>query len=802
MRTDLNLAFRSLARSPGFTFVALVTLALGIGLNTSMFSVMNHFILRPLPYPDVDRLVRIHRTTPQDNGAQHSASDYLELARESAPFAQLAAYRMWGYTLALEGRPPVNLNGLRVSASFLTALGLAPQHGRVFTLEEDVPGNNVAILSFATWQAQFGGDPSVVGRMVRIDGQPTMIVGIMPESFSTVTLWGPAEVLRPLGLGDLEKLDRTSPSFRILARHAPDLTLAQLDARLRAIATRLAEARPRERKEDGLRAVSFASTAVDRSTIGLSWFLVAVAGFVLLIACANLANVQLARAVARAHEYAIRAALGASRARLLRPLLVESVVLALAGGLLGILVAFWTNDWISARLSVFVAFDVGLDWRVLAFAMGASLATGVAFGVVPAWLVSRVRVNETLKSGARGNTGDRAQHRLRQFLIAGQFANALILLATAAMFVRSMEQQLARSPGWDHRRILQTVVNLPAAKYPTPDQTYAFFTRVRDRLGALPGVEHVAVGWTLPVFTYLTQRGYVVDGQDAPPPGREPVASVNAVTPSYLPVLGLRVTDGRNFTEADRPGSVPVALINESMARALFPGESAVGRRIGSPDPENRGWLEIVGVVPDTELAIGFIPSSTRFLVYRPLAQETWNYASIAVRGPRPAELTEPVRQALGELDPDLVLQQLGSVQQLVERTLGGFSMVNTLLVGFAGLGLFLAAVGLYGVVAHLVAQRTPEIGVRIALGARSPDIAWMIIRSGLRMTLIGAGAGILGSIAINFATRAALPDTPGTDPVVLAAVTALLIAVALIACWIPSRRAARVDPLVALRSE
>ena len=804
MLADLRFALRQLAKAPGFTLVAILTLALGIGLNVSMFSLLNLLVLRPLPYPDKDRLVRIYRTTPQSQTGDHSTADYLDLARDARPVADLAAYRLWAFTLEQDGRPPVNLNALRVSADFFSLLGLSPELGRFFAPDEDRPGNHVVILSHATWQAQFGGDPNIIDRTVRIDGEPTTIVGVMPAAFSSVFLWGPGDAFRPLALTDDEKRDRNDTGLNIVARAAPGLSLPQLNARLATLAERLDRARPPARQRDGLRAVTLQSTAVSPGTRGLLWLLLGLAGSVLLIACANLANLQLARAIARTPEFAVRAALGASRSRLLRPLLVESLVLASAAGILGIITAAWSNAWLSSRLSAngYVTFQVSMDWRVLGFALAVSTVTGVAFGLAPAWAVSRIPVNGPLKGGARGQTGSRAQHRFRHGLIVAQFALALVLLAGAGASIRGFDRMLTRETGWDRHSLLQGILDLPSSRYSTPAQTYAFYQRLQERLQALPGVENATVGWTLPVFQFLTSRSYVVEGRSSPPAGREPIAAVNGVSPSFLPTLKITPLAGRNFTAADTRTSMPVVMINESMARALFPHEDPIGRRIGGVDPAHRDWAEIVGVVPDLRFAISITTPATQFLVLRPLAQETWNYATVAVRARNATALAAPMRAAIAGLDPGLVVQQLRTVDDFISRS-SGFDLVNTLLAGFAVLGLFLAALGLSGVIARLVVQRTPEIGIRVALGAQTGDVVWLILSAGLKLSLFGAGLGFLGAAGLVQVMSRMMPETiPGTDPVVMGVVTLLLLGVALVACWLPARRAARVDPLVALRAE
>ena len=801
---DLRFALRQLLKSPGFTAIALLTLALGIGLNTSMFSLMNLLILKPLPYPENEHLSRIYRTNPQSNTADHSASDYLELQRETADFAQLSAFLMWGYTMSVDDRPPLNVNAIRVSGNFLPTLGLKPLLGRWFTAEEDQPGNHVIILSYETWQAQFAGDPNIVGRSVRIDSEPMTVVGVMPAEFTSVFLWGPSDILRPLGLTAAEKENLGEMRTALVARRSSGISLQQFNARLATVAERLKETRPANRSEDGLRAVPLESLSRNPGIKTISWLMLGLAGFVLLIACANLANLQLARAVARSHEFAVRAALGASHARLLRPQLVESLVLSLAGGILGILAAVWANDWLSSRISATRVFQLtlSLDWRVLTFAIVLAAFTSVLFGLVPAWRVSRVRGGDALKAGTRGNTGDRAQNRLQRALIVSQFANALILLTTAAGFVRGVDQLVNVNPGWDQQKLLQAVLKLPDSKYATPEQITSFHNRIEETLRALPGVENATVAYTLPVFQYLTNRSIVAQGQPPFPAGREPVAYINGVSPSYLDTLGIGLQSGRNFTAADTLGSVPVAIINASLAQTLFAGQDPIGRRIGNPDPANPGWLEIVGVVPDVERAVGAVPSASRFLVLRPLAQEPWTYFTVAIRSSNPTALAEPMRQAIASLDSDLSLDQFGTIQNATRLVTGTAETLSTVLLSFALLGLFLAALGIYGVISRIVVQRTPEIGVRIALGAQTRDVVRMILSSGLRMTLLGSAIGLVGAFALGWVLQKAVPNSGSSEPLLVLIVTLGLIAVGLIACWVPARRAARVDPLAALRSE
>jgi predicted permease len=803
---DLKFALRSLRRSPGFTFVSILTLAVGIGLNTSMFSFVSFLLLQPIPYPDKNHLVRVYRTTPQSQKLDHSARDYLDLKGQCGGFLDLSAYRFWQYTLKQPDHPAVTLTALRVSASFFPLLGVRPELGRSFSAEEDAPGNSVIMISHATWQAQFGGDPAVVGRTVHIDGQPTVIIGVMPASFSSVAIWGPGDAFRPLGFTDLEKLQLSDRQIQIVGRYHPGMSLGQLNARLAAMAGRLSRDRPRENSRDGLRAAQLQADFLNPSGGQMVWLLLGLSGTVLLIVCGNLANLQLSRAMARSQEFAICSALGASRSRLLRPLLSESLLLSLAGGALGILVAVWSNDWMSARMSAngLLSVSLPLDWKVLGFTLAISLATGVAFGIVPAVLMSRVSVNSGLKSGGRGSTGDRAQHFFRNALIVGQFALALTLLAAAGSFIQGINGSVARNLGWNAGRLLQCVINLPQARYSTPAKTYSFYTRLQDRLAVVPGVEQVAVGWSVPIFQFLTSRTCTVEGRPLLSAGHEPSAYVNGVTPTYLDALDIRLVSGRNFTDADRSSSTPVAIIDESMARALFPNESPLGHRMTGLKVDGHGWVEIVGVIPDQQFAVAMGAPATPFQVFIPLAQETWNYVTVVVKAQHPENFADSLRRAVEDQDPDIPVQQLGTVAQLIS-SFSGLGMITTILVSFAVLGLFLSAIGLYGVIARLVVLRTPEIGVRLALGAQPWDAVWLVLGMGVRLMAAGTVLGLLGSYLFSRVLAHIMPSataTHGGSVLLLLGVTSVLFAVALLACWLPARRAARVDPLVALRAE
>lgn len=804
MLSDLRFAFRQLTKSPGYSMIAITTLALGIGLNTSMFSIMNELILRPLPYPDKEHLVRIYRTTAQDPISSHNAQAFLDIQRETADFMRVAAVRQWGYTLTQPGRTPVSLNAVRVSADFFPILGMQPELGRVFTPDDDIPGNHVVILSHDAWLAHFGGDPAIVGKNVTIDGEATTIVGIMSAEFASLFLWGPGDVFRPLGLAQAETTDLGDNQMTLIGRYDRSMPLEQLNTRLKAVAAQLAPTRIREQSEDGLRAATLQSTTVPPGTGVGALFLLGLAGFVLLIVCSNLANLQLARAVSRGREFAIRSALGASNAHLLRPLFFEGVVLALAGGLLGILVTLWGNEWFSKSLSenLPINFNLSVDWRVLSFALGLSTLTGVTFGLVPALQTSRVRMNDALKTGTRGSTGDKSQHLLRNSLIVLQFAAALVLLSCTGFFIRGMKMMLNRDVGWNTASLAHCILNLPPTRYATGDQNYDFYTRLDERLRSLPGVENVAIGWTAPIYLFLTQRTFVAEGRPPPEPGREPVADLNAVTPSYLDTLKMRLVSGRQFSATDTATSPRVVLINESFAKSLFPDGDAVGRTLVTGSGETRRSAEIVGVFADIEFAGNPAPKKTPFLVFQPLAQEPWNYVTVLVRSQQPG-MTETLRRAVNDMDPNIPVTLLNTVDKLAETATRGMSLIATIFVAFSGLGLFLAALGLYGVIMRLVTLRTPEIGVRMALGAQLKDIMSLIVGAGFRLALIGAGVGLLGSVGMNLLMGAIFNNgSTDLDYMTLSLTTSTLVFVALIATYLPARRATKVNPMVALRAE
>lgn len=802
--SDFHSAFRSLIKTPGFTLVALLTLALGIGLNTAMFNIVNSLVLQPLKFPDPENLARIQRVNRQqqpDGG--HRPANLLEIARSCADIAEVVCSRSWSFTLSEPGRPPEVLSSVRASAGYFHVLGLPMKLGREFLSEEDAHGRNrVIVLSHGFWLSHFGGDPKVIGQTVRLDGEANVIIGVAPEAASDPRTIGKPEIYRPLALTTEETADRVDHAYDLIARFHSGATAAQIETRFAAVATSLATSDPAEFEGRTLRAVSLRPDlrGTGRQII---FTLIGLSGFVLLIACANLANLSLARAIARGREFAIRGALGASRAQLVRPLVFECTLLALLGGGLGLMVCTWTNFWMAREFSVSgTDFAFVTDWKLLVYGFGISLATGLCFGVAPAWVTAHVPVNDALKRGTLNSTGSRGQNRFRQVLIAGQFALALVLLSGAVFFARGLTQILNRDSGWNPAPLLRGILVLPGSRYPDAASMMRFYDQVQEKVSHLPGVTSAAICYDVPAFGFKSGHGFIIEGRPPAAPGQEVGAPINGVTPGYFETLNTRLVRGRDFAATDRMDSPPVIILNETMARTLFPGEDAVGRRLAYSDEKQINWMEIIGVVADVR-PLNFGNTSATFQAYIPLSQSTWSYVALCIRSSvPPATLGDTVRLAVASLDPDMPVKELSPVPDFINRSLQDFHAIIQLMIGFAVLGLFLAALGIYSVISRLVAQRTTEIGIRMALGAQVGQIARLIMGSGLRLVLAGTAVGVLGAVALSRFLNSSLPGIATNGLSAIVATVTLLIAVALVACWLPARRATKVNPMIALRTE
>lgn len=803
MLSDFRLALRQLVKTPAFTLIAVLTLGLGIGANTSAFSILNEVFLRPLPYPQTEQVDRIYRKTPQNSRGGFSTADYLDLKADAKGYGEIAAYGFADMSLAEPGEPARIAAGLRVSTDLFSTLRVQPQLGRAFRPDEGIRGNHhVLMISHKFWQSRFAGDPRIIDRTVRVDGEAHQIVGVLPAPIDDWRHLGAYDVFRPLGLTEQEATDRTSPWLRLVGRRDPAITREQGDAFLANVGRRLEAEYPAIHAGTTWRTLPIVTATAPDYGPGVFGMLIALSGFVLLIACSNLANLLLARTMARAREFAVRTAIGASRLRLLRPLFVESLLLAIAGGICAVYFATWTNAYLRTmgQTGVFV---FAVDWRVLAWAFVACLFTAFAFGVAPALFALRLDPNVTLKSGSRGVTGDRGHRRFRDSLIVAQFAFAMVLLAGAALFARGIYDANHKDYGWESHRVVTGTMLLPSSAYPTVKEIAAFEQLALERLQALPGVQSASLSSSMPFLGLGDARKYVVAGREAPKMGQEPVATTNAVSPRFFETIETPLLSGRAFGAADRLGSPNVFIINQAMARGLFGSESPLGRRMARVGGDSTEWGEVVGVVGDVQ---SIYPDrvAVAYQVYRPLAQEPQPTAEIAVRtaSNSPAVIVDSIRTAIASIDADLALRQLQPADIAIAQANFSWQIVGSLLSFLAALGVLLASLGMYGVIARTMAQRTTEFGIRVALGAQFRDITRLVLASGVRLSTIGSALGLVGAFGVSRLIASGFPGMRTDSVAVIGAVTLLLIGIALLASWLPARRAARVDPTTALRAE
>ena len=793
-----------LLKNPGFTAVAVLTLALGIGANTAMFSVLNTYLFRSLPYPDSDRLVRIFRTSPHSQSWPHSQGNFFDYREKNDVFESMTAYTWISPSLAEEGQPAERLRALAVTSDFFQSLGVQPLLGRTPTNEEaESNASRVIVLSNSFWMRRFGGDPNVVGTTLRLNGENSTVIGVMPRGFEHPMLWGSLDYWTPLTFPAEQQRARGSNWLQAFGRLKPGVELPRAEQAMAVLAGNFANENLMTRGES-LRLEPLQRSLSDDIRRKVMWFTFGLAGFVLLIACGNLANLQLVRSAARSREFAIRAALGARRIRLLRQSLTESLAVSLIGGALSLVLAHWSVEFISRRLfSQLPGANVSLDLTVFGFAMGASVITGLFFGTVPAWLSSRIDVNQSLRDNARGSTAGRGHNRLRHLLIVGEVAFALILLAGAGLFLRGLQRFVQQDPGWRVDGLVTAQIRPQGSNYSNENQRRAFLQQLEERISAIPGVESMALSKSQPAWGFGSSGSIIIEGQPVPEAGQLPEVFFEPVSNSYFDTLGLRLLEGRSFSSTDAADHPPVVIINETMARRFWPGESPIGKRIGrdGPDPQ---WQQVVGVVNDVGFPADLGDPYTRFQTFRPVPQAPWGGGwTILLRSSRPAEaLANDLRSVTSGLDRELPIYDIRTARAAVDLGLGSISLLATLLGAFATLGLVLAAIGIYGVTSYSVAQRTGEIGIRMALGAQRKDVLWLVLGQGARLMLVGSMLGLIGAYGVAKLLLKLVPSLPTTDPVTVGVVTAVLILVAMLACYIPARRATKVDPMVALRFE
>jgi putative ABC transport system permease protein len=682
-------------------------------------------------------------------------------------------------------------------------MGVPPALGRVFKPEEFEPGaDDVIVLTDRFWTRRFGSDPTIVGRKIQLDGKTVEVVGVMPPGFEHPILWGPIDIWQPLAFTPEGKTNRNTNYLSSFGLLKPGVSIQQAEQGMVALFANIAKENSSNEGES-LRLEPLQRSISDNIGRSVMWFTLGLAGFVLLIACANLANLQLVRTAARSRELAVRAALGAGRWRLLRHSFTESLLVALIGGVISLAIALVAVRFISNRLFTDLpGASVQLDYRVFGFALLCSLVTGVLFGTVPAWFASRADVNLALRENARGSTAGRSQHRLRHMLIVGEVAFAMVLLAAAGLFLRGLQRFINADPGWRVDGLVIAQMSLRGEKYKEDKQRVVFLSELENRLRTLPGVQQVAIGGSHPVFGFNSSSSFLVEGRPEPPPDKLPEMFYEPVSPGYFETLGARLQQGRSFNAADTADHPKVVIINETTAHTFWPNESPIGRRISSTG-KNRDYYEVVGVVNDLAFPGDLGEPYTRFEAFVPLAQTAPGYLIIALRTSATADaIANSLRNAIAGLDPNLPVYRIRTARAAVDQGLGSISLLGSLLGAFAAVGLILAAIGIYGVVSYTVVQRTGELGIRMALGAQTRDVLWLVLGKGAVLVLIGTFLGALGAYGVSRLLISLIPSLPTRDPLILVITALVLIAIALIACYIPARRATRVDPLVALRSE
>jgi putative ABC transport system permease protein len=800
---DLRYSFRMLLKNKGFTIVAALTLALGIGVNTAMFSVLNTFLFRALPYPQSEQLVRIWRVSPHSQNWPFSNANFFDQHDQNTVFDKMAAFTYTSRNLTEEGHTAERLLGITATADFFPMLGVAPAHGRLFKPEEFEPGaDNVIVITDRFWARRFGSDPGIVGKNIQLDGKTVQVIGVMPPGFEHPILWGSIDIWQPLAFTPEQKKDRGTNYLSEFGRLKPGVTIKQAEQSMVTLAANIHKQNSTNEGET-VRLEPLQRSTSDDIGRTVMWFTFGLSAFVLLIACANLANLQLVRTTARARELAVRAALGAGRWRLLRHSLTESLLVAIIGGVVSLAIALAAVRFISSRLFIDLpGASVQLDYKVFGFALLCSLLTGVLFGTVPAWLASRADVNLALRENSRGNTGGKSQNRLRHTLIIGEVAFAMVLLAAAGLFLRGLQRFINADPGWRVDGVLTANMSLRGDKYKDDKQRVVFLTELENRLRALPGVQHAAIGSSQPVFGFQSSSSFLVEGKPEPPPDKLPEMFYEPVSSDYFETLGARLQQGRTFNSSDTKDHPAVVIINETTAKTFWPNENPVGKRVSSTG-KKREYFEIVGIVNDIAFPGDLGEPYTRFEAFVPTTQAAPAYLSLILRtSGNPEALGNSLKNAIAGLDPELPVYRIRTARAAVDSGLGSISLLGSLLGAFAAVGLILAAIGIYGVVSYTVVQRTGELGIRMALGAQSRHVLWLVLGKGALLILIGAIFGIAGAYGVSKLLIAYVPSLPTRDPIIVALMGAALAIVALVACYIPARRATRVDPLVALRSE
>lgn len=805
---DVRYGVRMLFKHPMFTLVAVFTLALGIGANTAIFSIINGVILRPLSISEPERLASIW-ITPKDKRVEGYTS-YVELNDwrvQSQSFEDIAAHRFTGYVLTGDGTPE-RLQGMRVTSNFFSLLRVKPFLGRDFLKEEEKVGSErVAIISYDLWQSRFGSDESLINRQINLHGLPHTVVGILPPGFRFELSSGDSSVWTTVA-GDSTNLpERRARLFRAIGRLKQGATLEQAQKEMEIIGARLAQNYPETNADTTFYIVSAHEQVVGRDLRKALWLLLGAVGFILLIACTNIANLLLARATTRQKEIAIRTALGAGRWRIARQLLTESILLSLLAGAGGLLLASWglsvMTTYITGNLPRMN--EVGLDTRVLVFTLAVSLLTGVIFSLVPILKASQPNVNEVLKSGTKGAGGGSSIRFWRDSLVVIEVALCLILLVGAGLLIKSFVRLLQVNPGFEANNILTAQISLPRAKYPESEQRVVFIEQALERLKSLPGVESAAFAAAMPFSSSNIGGSFRIDNQPALEAGREPTASFRNVTNDYFQTMKIPLRSGRYFNKEDKRGGVGAVIISETLARLYFQNENPIGKHISQVSAnQNEGdpqkW-EIVGVVGDVKHSS--LLNESRAELYLPYQQNSWTFGNFLIRTTvEPTGLTNAVREQLQAIDKDMPVTRIRLLEDSISDSVAQPRFYALLFGIFGTIGLVLALTGIYGVMSYTVTERTQEIGIRMALGASRFDVVRMVVRQGMTFAFFGVVIGLIGAYFLSQFMEKLLFGVNVIDLSIFVLVPVLLALFALLAYWIPAHRAAGVDPMIALRFE
>ncbi len=814
---NLKFAFRQLLKNPGFTAVAVLTLALGIGANTAIFSVVNAVLLKALPYREPERIVMLWTDNPSLNLGFHelppTPPDLLDWRNQAQSFEQIAAFRTRPADLSEQGDPE-RVGGVQVTANFFSLLGAQPTLGRVFSTDEEQPGKDkVAIISHSLWQRRFGADANIIGQFITINHERHAIIGVMPPGFSFprgaempagYALMAQTDVWRPYSDSAEYWRNDDSRDFIAMGRLKPGLTLRQAQAEMTGLARREAELYPKTHIGWTIHLRPLALQVAGKTRPVLFILLAAVA-FVLLIACANVANLLLCRSTARRKEMAVRAAIGAGRGRIVRQLMTESVLLSVGGGGIGLLLGAWGVQVILAlsppnipRLT-----ETILDGRVFLFSLFISLATGVIFGLAPAWYASKVNLSEALNAESRSGT-PAGRHRTYGLLVIAEVALAVILLSGAGLMLQSFMRLLAVDPGFKPQRVAAFDVGLNGARYEEIARQRQFYLEAHERLVKVPGVRAAAAISNLPLGGVENLSFLFIEGTPPPSAGNEPLAENRKITPGYFETMGVSLLRGRDFTDKDGPDQPNVCIVNESIARTFFSGADPIGKRLkmARADEEQHPWFTIIGVAGDVR-SYG-LEVKPRPQIYTTVEQNTDNEMTLLVRAETmpAASLERAIRAEMKSLDPALPLANFRTMESLVANAVARPRFTTFLLSLFAITALLLTAVGLYGVVAYATSQRTREIGIRIALGAGGGNVLALVVRQAMLPAVIGLAIGLAGALTLTRLLANQLYEVKATDPLTFLGVTAVLLLVALAACFLPARRAAKTDPTVVLRHQ